>query len=49
MSEQDDTIKETYEYANFTARVIFDNTADFCPGSYGQADACNFAFCPVIA
>ncbi len=30
MHEQDNMIKETYEYANFTARVIFDKTADIC-------------------
>ena len=30
MNGQDNIIKETYEYAIFTARVIFDKTADIC-------------------
>lgn len=30
MHEQNDIIRETYEYANFTARAIFDKAADIC-------------------
>ncbi|MGB3340226.1 MAG: ATP-binding protein [bacterium] len=30
MNEDDNIVKETYEYANFTARAIFDRTSDIC-------------------
>lgn len=30
MSSDDKIIKETYEYANFTARIIFDKNVDIC-------------------